>query len=277
MVKKRKEYLYNIIALIVTGVLLFPLYWMIISSLKNTGEIFASPPTIFPRALYFDAYKGAFSGANSGLLRYFLNSVIIAGFTMILTLILAVPAAYGLARYRLRFFNLILFIFLMTQMLPSSLILTPLFISFSKINILNTYLAAILADATITIPFAVIILRTYFLNFPKELEDSARIDGCNIFTTFIKIAVPITYPGIFVSAAISFLMAWGDLIFALTFINDDILKPISLSLYNTMTETGTEWNRLMACSTVIVLPVLLMFIFLQKYLVSGLTAGALKG
>ena len=134
-----------------------------------------------------------------------------------------------------------------------------------------------LADATITIPFAVIILRTYFKDIPKELEEAAIIDGCGPWKTFIKIMVPVSSSGIVTALSMSLFMAWGDMVFSLTFLNQESLKTLPLILYKAMGELGVRWEILMAYSTVVVLPILVIFIIMQKYIVNGLTAGAVKG
>ena len=170
-----------------------------------------------------------------------------------------------------------LFVFLVAQMLPSSLILTPLFVNFSKLGLINNHVGVMLADATITIPFAVIILRTYFKDIPKELEEAAIIDGCGPWKTFIKIMVPVSSSGIVTALSMSLFMAWGDMVFSLTFLNQESLKTLPLILYKAMGELGVRWEILMAYSTVVVLPILVIFIIMQKYIVNGLTAGAVKG
>lgn len=162
-------------------------------------------------------------------------------------------------------------------MLPSSLILTPLFVNFNKLGLINNHLGVLLADATITIPFAVIILRTYFRDIPKELEEAAIIDGCNSWQTFIKIMVPISYPGIVTAMSMSLFMAWGDMVFSLTFLNREELKTLPLILYKAMGELGVRWEILMAYATIVVLPIVVVFVFLQRYIVNGLTAGSVKG
>ncbi|MNJ68490.1 Inner membrane ABC transporter permease protein YcjP [compost metagenome] len=121
-----------------------------------------------------------------------------------------------------------------------------------------------------------LILRTYFLNAPKELEDAAMIDGCNRFTAFLRIMIPISYPGIIVSATFSFLFAWGDLIYSMTFISDSAMWPLTAGVYNSMGKYGIQWNNLLSFATITVLPVLAMFIVLQRYIISGLTNGAVK-
>ena len=170
-----------------------------------------------------------------------------------------------------------LFVFLVAQMLPSSLILTPLFVNFSKLGLINNHVGVMLADATITIPFAVIILRTYFKDIPKELEEAAIIDGCGPWKTFIKIMVPVSSSGIVTALSMSLFMAWGDMVFSLTFLNQESLKTLPLILYKAMGELGVRWEILMAYSTVVVLPILVIFIIMQKYIVNRLTAGAVKG
>ncbi len=190
--------------------------------------------------------------------------------------ILSIPAAYGLARFKFGGRKILILYFLMTQMLPSTLILTSLYIMFSKMGLLNSYIAPILADATLGIPFSIIILRTYFLSIPKELDEAAKIDGCNSITSFTKVMLPIAKPGIVVAAVFSFVYAWGDLIYGITFITDPNMRPITSSIYNYVQQYQTLWNATMAFGIIAIMPVVLIFIFMQKYIVSGLTNGAVK-
>ena len=263
----------SIIGILIVLVFLFPVYWMFITSIKTQGEIFRTPPTFWPHNLYGKSYAEILS---SGVGRNFINSFLISFVSMVIVVVLAVPAAYGLARFRISGMKLCILFFLVTQMLPPTVILTPLFIVFSKLGILNTYVGPILATATLGIPFSVLVLRTYFLGIPKELEDAAQIDGCNRLTAFVRIMLPIAFPGILVSAAISFLFSWGDLIYSLTFNRNQELWPLTASIYNAIGRYGIQWNSLMAFATVTVLPVFILFILLQKHLVKGLAAGAIK-
>ena len=144
-------------------------------------------------------------------------------------------------------------------------------------NLLNNPLSAILADATIGIPFSVLILRNYFASIPKELEEAAYIDGCNRFTAFIRILVPIARPGVIVCAVFSFLYAWGDLAYGMTFIQNQKMRPITAGIFNFMGQYGTKWSYLTAFAVVTIIPVALIFIFMQKYIISGMTNGAVKG
>ena len=259
--------------ILVTCVFLFPLYWMVATSLRPPGESFSNP-SFFPSRIVFDSYILKNEHGIS-LFTYLKNSVVVSFGATALTLVLGVPASYGLARFKSRMISVLLFIFLVAQMLPSSLILTPLFVNFNKLGLINNHLGVILSDATITIPFVVIILRTYFKDIPKELEEAAIIDGCGPLGTFIRIMVPISYPGIVTATAL--FMSWGDMVFSLTFLNQEKLKTLPLILYKAMGELGVRWEILMAYSTVVVLPIVIVFICLQKYIVSGLTAGSVKG
>jgi multiple sugar transport system permease protein len=161
-------------------------------------------------------------------------------------------------------------------MLPATLLLTPMYLAYARLGILNTYLAPIFSDCTISIPFVVLILRTYFLGLPKGVEDAAKIDGCNPLQVFLKIILPMSQPGLVTAGAFSFLFAWNDLIYAMTFMPQKKLWPMTAGIYNFMGKYGTQWNAIMAYGTLLVIPVIIMFVFLQKYIVGGLTQGAVK-
>lgn len=264
-----------IIGAIVFLIFIFPLYWMIVTALKTQVEIFKVPTPLWPKDLTFEAFADQFS-ASSDTLRGFKNSLIIAVGSTVIATILAIPAAYGLARFRFKLRKAFILFFLITQMLPSTLILTSLYIMFSNMGLLNSYAAPILADATLGIPFSIIILRTYFISIPKELDEAAKIDGCSSITSFTKIMLPIAKPGVIVAAVFSFVYAWGDLIYGITFITNPEMRPITSSIYNYVQQYQTLWNSTMAFGIIAIMPVVLIFIFMQKYIVSGLTNGAVK-
>lgn len=270
---RSKEWTANVIGIVLLALLLFPIYWMIMTSFKTTGEIFRVPPTLVPEQLYTEGYAAQLS---AGMGRSFVNSLIVGLSSMVIVVVLAIPAAYGLSRFPVPGKRWIILFFLVTQMLPVTVVLTPLFIMFRNMNLLNTLLAPILATTTMGIPFSVLILRTYFLNAPKELENAALIDGCNRLTTFIRIMIPISMPGIIVSAVFSFLFAWGDLIYGMTFIADSAKWPLTAGVYDNIGKYGIEWNNLMSYATITVLPVLAIFVLMQRFIIAGLTSGAVK-
>lgn len=272
---KNKKYILNILAIIIASLFLFPIYWIIISSLKTDSEIFMTPPTFFPKVLTLTAYIEQLSGDYS-IFNGLKNSLVISFASFFIAMIFSTPAAYGLGRFEMKGKKFFILSFLITQMLPVTLLLTPLFLIFKKFHLLNLTLAPILANCTVSIPFVVITLRPYFKSLPKTIEEAATIDGCSSFRTFVSIMLPIAQSGLITSGVFSFLFAWNDLVYSLTFLNSQNDRPLTAGIFNFISKYGIQWNRIMAFSTLIVIPVLLIFIFLQKYIVSGLTAGAVK-
>lgn len=266
----------SIISIVILLVLLFPLFWTLNTSLKTEIEIFKNPPTWYPHELNTKSYAAQVETGDFNMFRSFGNSFIISMGAMVISVILAIPASYGIARFRFKGRNAIFLGFLVTQMLPVSVLLTPMFIMFKKIHLYNTWGSAILADATIGIPFSVLILKNYFASVPKSLEEAAYIDGCTKWKAFIRVLVPITKPGIMVCAIFSFLYAWGDLAYGMTFILDQEKRPITAGIFNFMGQYGTKWSYLSAFAIVAIIPVVLIFIFMQKYIISGMTSGAVK-
>lgn len=264
-----------IIGAIVFTIFIFPLYWMIVTALKTQVEIFQIPTPLWPRDLSLDAFAKQLS-VSSDTLQGFKNSAIISIGATFISTCLSIPAAYGLARFQFKGKKMIILTFLITQMLPSTLVLTSLYIMFSGMKLLNNYWAPIIADATIGIPFSVIILRTYFIAIPKELDEAAKIDGCGSFRAFFEVMLPIAKPGVVVAAVFSFVYAWGDLIYGITFMTNPKMRPITSSIYNYVQQYQTLWNSTMAFGIIAIAPVVLIFIFMQKYIVSGLTNGAIK-
>ena len=267
----------NILSVLLLCLLLFPLFWIVVTSLKTEKEIFQIPPTLFPRVLNTKSYVAQVATGDFNMFQSFGNSLVISVGATLIAVVLAVPASYGIAKYHFKGKKAILLGFLVTQMLPVSVLLTPMFILFKNTHVYNTPVAAILADATIGIPFSVLILKNYFASIPKELEEAAYIDGCNRFTAFIRVLIPIAKPGVVVCSVFSFLYAWGDLAYGMTFIIDQTKRPITAGIFNFMGQYGTKWSYLTAFAVVTIIPVALIFIFMQKYIISGMTRGAVKG
>jgi len=276
--EKRNRIIFNLITIVILVIFLFPIYWMINTSFKSVDEIFARIPTFFPQNPTLEGYyHQLFVRGTVPFWRTFMNSVIIASLATIISAGLATFAAYGLARFKLRFTESILFVVLLAQMIPGVLFLSPMFISFQRMNVLNTYFAPVMFTALQSVPFCIIVMRPYFLTIPKELEEAAKIDGCGKLKTFFRVMVPISYPGIIVSAAFTFLWGWGDLMGSLTFIRSETMLPLTVNMFNAITEDGVRWNSLMAFAVILTVPVVAIFVSLQKYLISGMTSGAVKG
>jgi multiple sugar transport system permease protein len=272
---RRRGYTRTLIGTLFVLAYLFPVYWMIATSLKNSAAIFAMPPQIVPSPLVFSAYIDAVIN-NPLTIRAIANSAIIGIGTLVLTLLLATPAAYALARLKLRGGALMTLLLLITQLLPAIVIATPLFVLFSRIGLLNSYPALILADTTITLPFAVIILRPFFLTVPSELEAAAKIDGCNQLSAFWRVVLPLVRPGLITVAVFAFLFSWGEFLFALSLNTSENVQPVTVALNKFIGQYGVQWNKLMAVATTIALPIILIFASLQRYIVGGLVAGSVK-
>lgn len=276
--EKLTKAIYTAVSVLILVVFLFPIYWMFITSFKSDAEVFANPPTFYPHKLDFSGYlTQMLVSGGTPLWKNFLNSFLIAGITTLISSGLAIFSAYGLARFRFRCNKYILFGVLVTQMLPTVMFLAPLFIIFNKIGITDSLISPMVFVCIHSIPFSIITLRPYYMNVPLELEDAAIIDGCSQFMTFIRIIIPISYPGIIVASVFTFLWGWGDLMGPLTFIKTENLYPLTVNMYKAIGEYGIDWNSLMAFAVMLTIPVLVLFISLQRYLISGITSGAVKG
>ena len=273
--EKKRRRIFTIITILVAVPLLFPIYWVVIRALQGVAAFVPRIPSFFPQKLVVETYVSQL--LDPATLIALRNSCIIAVGSTAVSMILAVPCAYGLSRFRFKGKKAMLLTFLVTQMLPSSLILTPLYLIYSKVGLLNTYLAPILSTATLSIPFVVLMLRPIFSGIPAELEEAALIDGCGRFKAFTHIILPITKNGTVTGLAFSFIYAWNDLMYSITFNTQESLRPMTTRVYNFMTLYGTKWNYIMAYGVILALPVLILFIVLQKYIVQGLVSGSVKG
>ena len=274
MHQKKTAALYTILTCFIAVVFFFPIYWMLITSLKTDGEIFSAIPTYFPHQITFDAWIKQFMDKN--FLAALKNSVVIAFLSMGLSLMLGIPAAYAMGRYRIPFQRVFLLSFLITQMLPASVLLTPLYLIFSKIGLLNTYFAPAFAVASHSIPFIIVTLRPYFKSVSVTLDEAARIDGCGALRSFLYIMIPTIRTGIITVTTITFPHGWSDLAYSMTFNTRAEMRPLTANIHRFLDAYGTRWNYVMAYGMILVLPVILLFVFLQKYIVGGLTAGSVK-
>lgn len=263
------------IATVIVAVMLFPVYWMVLTSARTEADAARTPPALLPTHLDFTAYSRAV--VHNGTIGHaIVNSVVIATGTMLLTLLLAVPAGYVLARRRVRGISLALLILLVAQLLPGIAVATPLFIIFKRLELLNSYLGLILADATLTVPFAILVLRPFFVRIPRDLEAAALVDGCRPLGAFLRVVLPVSRAGVVTVAALSFLLAWGEFLFALSLTTTNDIQPLTVALAMFSSSTGTPWNQVMAVATVVAVPIVLVFIGLQRFIVGGLTIGGIK-
>ncbi|MBB4187623.1 multiple sugar transport system permease protein [Sinorhizobium terangae] len=263
------------VALLLAAIYLFPLYWMYITALKTGSAMFATPPKFLPSEPQWSIYSYVWESRNMG--RYLWNSLVIAVGAVSIISVLGVGCAYVLARYRNVWVDIGLFLILMLQVLPASLMVTPIFVGFSQIGLLETpRLAVILAIAAKSMPFFVVLVRATFMSVPMELEEAALVDGNSRFGAFFNIVLPLARNGILVSAVLIFMQAFGEFVYSKSMIQAVELQPASVGLNSFMGPNTNEWNNIMAYATIYVTPILAAFILLQRRIVSGLTSGALK-
>jgi multiple sugar transport system permease protein len=262
-------------AVILALVSVFPFAWMLISSFKELRELYTVPPTWWPDRPTLANYVKVLTASN--IPRYFLNSTIVSLGATALALAVAIFSAYGFARFRFAGRTLLQTSVLATQMLPTAVIIVPLFIVLRNLGLLNTYLGLILVYLILTLPLCVYMLTGYFRTIPLELDEAAIIDGASRLTVLLRITLPLSLPGIAATVVYCFVTTWNEFIFALSFALDSRVKTLPIGLAEFSTEFNTDWGAVMAASVVMTIPIAAMFLALQRYFVGGLTAGATKG
>jgi multiple sugar transport system permease protein len=273
---RARGYASTLIGLVLVSVYLFPVYWMVTGSIKPEGDLFASPPQLIPLHPQLDTWRTEI--LHSSQVRHYLeNSFLVGSGTMLLTLALAAPAAYALANLPMRGKSIILLFCLSSLMLPAIMLATPLFVVFSKLHLTDSLVGLVLADTTLALPYAIVLLRPTFASIPRDLADAAQIDGSSAFGAFRRVVLPLARPGLATVAVLSFLWGWGDLVFALTLTSDESKRTVTTGLANFFGAFATDWSGAMAFCTLAMLPPLIVFIVSQRLVVSGLTAGGTKG
>ena len=261
------------IGIILTAILLFPLYWMLVNSVQTSQQIFSIPVSIVPKSITFDPYISVLQTQ----LPHLMTSLVIAIGCALLSIIIATPAAYALAHFQFKVTVFIVFCLLLSQMIPTVTLATPMFLIFNQFGLLNSYLGLILADTTYAVPFAILILRAFFLSVPYELVQAAFVDGAGEWGAFVRVILPIVVPAVVTAGLFAFLFAWGDFIYALTLMTTNDIQPVSLSIYAYIGQYSDYWNNAMAVGTLASIPAAVLLIFFQRYITAGLTAGAVKG
>jgi multiple sugar transport system permease protein len=252
------------------ALMVFPVYWMVNSSLQAGAG--AATMTWFPVSPTFDGYETAFQQQGQN----FLTSMIISLGTVLVTLLFATPAAYGLSRFRMRGTGLFLLVLLITQMIPVIVIANALYTLFNDVGLLNTYWGLILADAAAQIPFSILLMRAFMESIPSSLVEAALVDGANNFRAFISIVVPISRNAIVTAALFTFLGAWGDFLIALTLTSTTAVRPITLGIYNYIGSNVTDWGPVMATAVLASLPAAVLLVLAQRYIAAGALGGAIK-
>lgn len=278
-------WLRSLAALVALLIVLFPVYAIIVGSFESTETLFSGTFYWLPHDATLDNYRTILGGASattqstvSGSQLGNIGTSLIVGLgTAVLALVVAVPAAYALSKYRLRVTVVLVSSLLVAQIVPSIVLATSLFIIFHWVHLLNSYPGLILADGTYAIPFAILVLRAFFFSLSNDLLDAARVDGASEWQTFRLIVVPLARSAVITVAVFAFLAGWGDFIFALTVLNGAGIQPITLGIYTYLGNYSTDWGAVMASAAFAIVPAAVLLVMAQRYIASGLTAGSVKG
>jgi len=263
----------NVLLWILIIVVIYPLFWIFINSLKTNQNLFINTFNI-PTVPLFSNYVEAW---NMGLSGYFLNSIIVGSISILATVTIGAFCAYGLSRIESKWKMMIYYLIIGGLLLSPQSALISLYRILEFFHIYNTYLAMILPYIAFRLPFAIFLMYTYFKDFPKELEDSALIDGCTTFTTFTKIVIPISKPILSTVSIMTAIFVWNEFLFAMVFIEDSKLYTIPIGLYNFKDALSTNWTVLLAGIIIATVPIIILFLFMSKSFIRGLTEGSVKG
>lgn len=266
--------LYLVVAAFVIWTLA-PIAWVVVSSFKTPSQLFTWPPTYLPFPLSIDSYREAF--INRPLMTYITNSLVVAAVSTPLSVGLAALAAYGVARFSFRGRGLLLFAILAVRMLPGLVVAIPLFLIFRQLHLVDTRLGLILAYTAFNLPFNIWLLQGFFAEVPREIEEAAIVDGCSALMVFWRVMLPLIAPGLVASAIFCLMLAWNEYGFALILTYTTKSQTLPIALAGFITDRGTNFSAMMAGGTVALLPMLLFSLLVQRYLVQGLTVGAVKG
>lgn len=256
---------------------IFPIIWILCTSFKPRSEVFSTTIEFIPQHPTLGNYLYLLTNKDGVFLTWFLNSIIVAGLATLVGVFLAATAAYAFSRFKFLGKKSIFFSFLVAQMFPGALLVVPLYSVMKVYGLLNSFSGLVLAYTTVSLPFCVIMLKGFFDTIPIELEEAARVDGLTPFGTFWRIVMPLSLPGLAVTALYSFINAWNEFLFALTFMNQESLYTLPVGLRTLVNQFVTEWHYMAAGAVLTTIPVMIFFWWSQKYLVSGLTAGGTKG
>ncbi|MEV8273285.1 carbohydrate ABC transporter permease [Microbacterium sp. NPDC077184] len=251
-----------------------PVLWMLSSSFKSNTEIFELPPRLITESFSFDAYIAILTDPEA--VRFFLNSYIVAGAVTILTLLVAIQAAYAFSRFEFRGKRILNVVIISVQAVPPITLLIPYFGLVVALGLYNTYPGLIFTYMVFTLPYAIIMMTGYFNTLPRELDEAVRVDGAGSFTALWRVLVPISVPGIVSVGIYTFMIAWNEYLFALTLTRTTDMRTVPIGIQLLMGQHSYEWNQIMAMSVLGSIPVLILFLVLQRYFISGLTAGSVK-
>lgn len=252
----------------------FPILWMLVSSFKTNTEVFAYPPQLITTGFSLDAYLSVFD--DPGKLRFFVNSYIVAIAVTLATLLVSILAAYAFSRYEFRGKSAMSIVIIGVQAVPPITLLIPYFSLIVALKLYNSYGGLILTYMVFTVPYAVIMMTSYFNTLPRELDEAVKVDGAGPLTALFRILVPVALPGIVSVGVYTFMIAWNEYLFALTLTRTNDMRTLPIGIQLLLGQNNQEWAQLMAMSILGMLPVLVLFLLFQRWFIGGLTSGAVK-
>jgi len=270
--RKGRTLVDTVIGIAIIAFFLFPLYWMINISFQPGEDLVRIPPELFPVDATLSAYRNAFANEGSHLVA----SLVISLGTAALSLAISTPAAFAMVQLRSRLSRPVLFSLLIGQMVPSIVMANALFRIMNHLHLINTYLALILADSTLAVPFSVLILRAFMVSVPTELLEASLMDGASRLRSLCSVIIPVSRNALITAGLFSFLFAWGDFLFGLTLTTTDSVLPVTVGMYRFIGVYSTNWNSVMATGVIASIPAAILLVVAQRYVAAGVTGGAVK-
>ncbi|MBC8533631.1 ABC transporter permease subunit [Yeguia hominis] len=270
-----KKAIYIVAVTVISVLYILPVIWMSLSSFKPTKEIFQSPPRIIPDTVTLDQYINAFQSNNVG--KHIFTTVVIAVFSMVFSLLIGSMMAYPLARKTRKGYGAIMAVVISGRMMPAAALCVPMYMIFRMLGLIDTHIGLIVCYTTFNLPFSVFLIRSFIRQVPYEIEESGKIDGCTKTGILFRLLLPLIAPGLATTAIFSFLLAWNDLLFAIILTTTEKVRTLSVLVTSYNASRERLYGEMYAVMTITLIPVVLLTIFAQKYLVEGLTAGSVKG
>ena len=266
----RRSWGNTLVGVLILAVMLFPVYWMVNVSLQPSGSAVGTP--WFPLHVSFDGYATAVREQGGHLA----TSLVVALGSVVFSLLIATPAAYALAHFRVRGAGVVLFAILISQMIPGIVVANALYSAYNDLGLLNSVLGLILADSTHGIPFAILIMRAFLGSIPAEVIEAARVDGAGQIRAFVSIVLPMSRNALITAALFTFLFTWSDFLFALTLTTTEDVRPVTLGLYQYIGSFVNDWSAVMATAVLASLPAVVLLVVAQRFVAAGVNSGAVK-
>lgn len=255
--------------------MLFPIVWMLSTVFKPTDELFATPPQWIPDHPTLEHLETVLGSSN--IQRYAVNSVFVSGATTVIGTVLSTLAGYSLSRFRFRGQQVVMTFLLATTMFPMVMLLIPLYRLWASLALLNSYVSLVVMHLSLVLPLGIWLMKAYFDALPREVEEAAVVDGAGPMTTLVRVTLPLATPGVVVVALFSFLASWDEYLYTFTLVSDDQMRTLPVGMVvQYFGQFAYAWDRVMTLSLLMAAPVLLLFLFFQRYIVEGLTAGSVK-